>query len=137
VTFTAKLHDAPASKVAPAKLRLVALAVAVIVPPPQVPVRPLGVDTASPLGKVSVNPIPLSARLLLGLERLKVRVVLPFNATPAAPNAFAMVGGSFVGGGGVVLELPPPQPTFARKLRVMQNKKDAERESAPSLLAIF
>src|ERR1700722_13437232 len=75
VTFNAKLHDAPALSPAPARLTLVAPAVAVIVPPPQVPVRPLGVETRSPLGRVSVNPIPLREMLLLGFDKVKVRVV--------------------------------------------------------------
>src|SRR5258708_37822167 len=128
VTFTAKLHELPALSAAPAKLTLFVPAIAVIVPFPQLPVRPLGVDTTSPLGRVSVNPIPLSARLLLGLDRLKVRVVVPPRFTPAPPNTFAMVGGNLVGGGGVVLELPPPQPALQREPSI-RHRREVRRGS--------
>ena len=98
-TFTVKVHEVAVASVAPDRLTLAEPLAAVIVPPPHVPVKPLGDDTVSPDGKASVKPIPLSNMLLLGLESVKVKVVLPFNATLAAPNAFPMVGGSFWGGG--------------------------------------
>jgi hypothetical protein len=122
-TFTVKVHDAPAASAAPDKLTPVEPLAAVIVPPPHVPVKPLGDDTVSPDGMVSVKPIPLSDKLLLGFEIVNVRVVLPFNATLAPPNAFPMVGGSFVGGG----EPPddPPQPEFQSRLTTVKIKSDA------------
>jgi hypothetical protein len=114
-TFTVKVHEVAAASVAPDRLTLAEPLAAEIVPPPHVPVRPLGDDTVSPDGKTSVKPIPLSDRLLLGFESVKVKVVLPFNGTLAAPNAFAMVGGSFVGGGTLLDD--PPQPAFHRRPR--------------------
>jgi hypothetical protein len=56
--------------------------------------------------------------LLVGLESVKVKVVLPFNATLAAPNAFPMVGGSFWGGGELLDD--PPQPTIQKRLTTMK-----------------
>jgi hypothetical protein len=61
VTFTEKAHDAPAARVAPDRLMLFDPGMAVIVPPPHEPIRPLGVDTISPDGKVSVNASPVNA----------------------------------------------------------------------------
>src|SRR5580658_2298174 len=94
-TFTANVQEVAAAKLAPDRLTLFEPAAAVIVPPPQLPVNPFGVDTVSPVGRVSVKPIPLREVAVLGFDRLKVSVVLPFNATLAAPNALAIVGGSF------------------------------------------
>src|ERR1700685_4664485 len=99
-TFIAKVQEAPAARLAPERLMLFEPAAAVMVPPPQPPVSPFGVDTVSPAGRVSVEPIPLNEVAALGFDRLKVSVVLPFNATLAVPNAFEMVGGNFAGGGG-------------------------------------
>jgi len=117
-TFTVKVHEAPAASVAPDRLTLAEPLAAVIVPPPHVPVKPLGDDTMSPDGKASVKPIPLSERLLLGFESVNVRVVLPFNAMLAVPNAFPIVGGSFWGGGTLLDD--PPQPAFHRRLTTMR-----------------
>jgi hypothetical protein len=39
--------------------------VAVIVPPPQLPVKPLGVETTKPAGNVSLKPIPPSVVVVL------------------------------------------------------------------------
>ena len=108
-TFTEKLHEALSASVAPERLTLADPAVAVIVPPPQLPVRPLGVDTVRPAGIASAKPTPLSDALVLGFDSVKVKVVVPFNGMLAAPNAFAMVGGEVWGGGGAPDE-PPPQP---------------------------
>src|ERR1700722_3750051 len=128
IRFTANVHEAVAARDAPERMTLVDPAAAVIVPPPQLPVKPFGVLTTCPTGRVSVKPIPLKDRLALGLDRLKVRVVLPFNATLPAPNSFRMTGGSFAGGGGKLLDEPPPQPTFQRRLAVITHKSDAESE---------
>src|SRR5580704_7436688 len=114
-TFTAKVHEVAAARLAPDRLTLFEPAAAVMVPPPQLPVSPFGVDTVSPAGRVSVKPIPLREMAVLGFDKLKVSVVLPFNATLAAPNAFEMVGGNLVGGG-ELLDDPLPQPRFQRRL---------------------
>jgi hypothetical protein len=65
VTLTEKVHDALAASVAPVRLITLVPAVAVIVPPPQVPVRPLGVEITSPAGSVSLNPTPVSVVVVL------------------------------------------------------------------------
>jgi hypothetical protein len=77
VTLTENVQDAPEARVAPARLMLFEPATAVIVPPPQEPVRPFGVETTSPLGKGSVK-LTFNRVIVLeaGLEILKVKVVL-------------------------------------------------------------
>src|SRR5437899_1730407 len=69
-TFTLKVHDALAANVAPARLTLPEPAVAVMVPPPQLPVRPFGVATTRPAGRLSVNATPVSATVVFGLVML-------------------------------------------------------------------
>src|SRR5882757_9146390 len=64
-TFTANVHDALAASDAPDKLITFAACVAVIVPPPQLPVSPFGVETTSPAGRVSLKPTPVSAVVAL------------------------------------------------------------------------
>ena len=58
VTSTENLHALLAAIVAPASLMEPEPAVAVIVPPPQLPARLFGVETIKPTGSESVNPIP-------------------------------------------------------------------------------
>lgn len=65
VTFTEKVHDALAASVAPVRLITFVFCVAVIVPPPQLPVRPLGVETTRPAGNVSLKPTPVSVVVVL------------------------------------------------------------------------
>src|SRR5580658_1565829 len=129
VTFTANEHEAVAAREAPERMTLLDPAAAVMVPPPQLPVKPFGVPTTCPAGRVSVKPIPLRDRLVLGLDRLNVRVVLPFNATLPAPKALPIMGGSVAGGGGGLLDEPPPQPTFQRRLAVTTHNSDAACEA--------
>jgi len=92
VTFTLKVQEPRIGNAAPARLTPPEPAVAVIVPPPQEPVRPLGEATTRPAGNVSVNATAFNARLL-GLLMLKVSVVEPFSGMVAAPKAFEKVGG--------------------------------------------
>ena len=75
VTFTEKVQEALAASAAPDRLTEVAPAVAVMVPPPQEPVSPLGVDTTRPDGSGSVKPTELSDALTLGLVTVKLRLV--------------------------------------------------------------
>ena len=58
VTFTANVHEPLAARVAPVRPIAPVPGVAVIVPAPQVPARPLGVETVRPGGSASVNPTP-------------------------------------------------------------------------------
>jgi hypothetical protein len=126
--FTAKVHETAAAKLAPERLTLFEPAAAIIVPPPQLPVNPLGVDTVSPDGKVSVKPMPLREVAELGLDKLKVSVVVPFNATLGAPKVFAMVGGNTVGGGVLVLDEPPPQAVFQSKPKAIPRNNGTHRD---------
>jgi hypothetical protein len=93
VTFTVNVHAPFAGSVAPDRLIKLDPAAAVIVPAPQVPVSPLGVDITSPAGRVSVNAIPLRLCPVFGFVIVKLRLVLPFNGMLAAPNALLIVGG--------------------------------------------
>ena len=74
VTFTENVQEAPAASVAPDRLMLFDPAVAVIVPPHE-PVKPLGVDTISPDGSISVNASPVSGAAF-GFVRVKLSAVL-------------------------------------------------------------
>lgn len=93
VTFTANVHDPPPGRLAPDKLITFVPAVAVMVPAPQLPVRPLGVETTRPAGSVSVKPMPVNVFELLGLLIIKLSEVVPFNGMLAAPKTLAKVGG--------------------------------------------
>jgi hypothetical protein len=128
-TFTVKLQEALAVSVAPERLTLPDPAVAVIVPPPQLPVRPFGVETTRPEGIVSVKPIPVSDVPELGFDKLKVRDALPFIATLADPKAFAMVGGNVLGGGGPLPAEPPPHAQTYNKLKIAAGRHQTGRIS--------
>src|SRR5262249_20413016 len=91
--FTLNVHEALAASVAPARLTVPLPAVAVIVPPPHVPVSPLGVATTNPAGKVSVNATPFNAVALFGLVMVNDNVVLPFTAIDVGLNDLAIDGG--------------------------------------------
>src|SRR5581483_7839768 len=67
---------------------------AVIVPPPQLPDRPFGVETTRPAGRLSVKPIPVSVVAELLFLMVKVREdELPVDI-PARPNDLLIVGGA-------------------------------------------
>lgn len=136
-TFTTKEQETLAAKLAPARLTVFEPAAAVIVPPPQLPVRPLGDDTASPEGKASVKPIPLNEIVALGFDRLKVSVVVLFKDTLAAPNTFAIDGGKTVGGGLPEPDEPPPHAVFQSKLRATQRTSENGRRSPQNAEAVF
>ena len=78
VTFTEKVQLALAAKVAPDRLITFVFCVALIVPPPQEPVRPLGVEITRPAGNVSLKPIPLCDVVLL-FWMVKLSDVEPFS----------------------------------------------------------
>jgi hypothetical protein len=95
VTFTEKVQEAPAARVAPDRLTLFEPTTAVIVPPPHEPFRPLGDDTISPDGKVSLNASPVSVVAVFGFVSVKLRPVLPKNnSTCESAKAFVRVGGA-------------------------------------------
>jgi hypothetical protein len=85
VTFTEKLQDAEAARVAPESAMLPLEAV--MVPPPQEPVSPFGLATARPAGRVSVRLTPVILELPLLLLTVKVRLVEPFSGIVSAPKA--------------------------------------------------
>jgi len=92
-TSTENVHELLAASVAPAKLMDEEPAVAVIAPAPQVPVNPFGVATIKPVGNVSVKATPVSTVLVFGLLIVKLKVVVPFNGTVAAPKDLVIDGG--------------------------------------------
>ena len=75
VTFTAKVQDALSPRVAPDRLMFFDPVTAVMVPPPQLPARPFGVDTTRPEGKLSVNPTAVRATVGFGLAMVKLKAV--------------------------------------------------------------
>src|SRR5207244_2234744 len=97
VTFTLKAHDALAASVAPVNLMLPNPAVAVIVPPPQLPVSPFGVETTRPVGSESVKPTPVNVVEPLRLLIVKLSEVDPFRGMLGTPKDFMIVGGPTVG----------------------------------------
>src|SRR6266849_2505829 len=109
VTFTEKVQEELVAKVAPDRVTLPEPAVAVMVPPPQLPVRPFGVATTRPAGSVSVNAIPVSEMVLIaGFVMVKLKLVEPFNGIVAAPKDLVMVGGlATVTLADAVLPVPP------------------------------
>src|SRR5580692_10484886 len=60
----------------------------------QLLVRPLGVLTIRPVGRVSLNSMPVRVVPALGLVRVKVRLVEPLRAIMGAPNALVSDGGA-------------------------------------------
>jgi|SRR5580658_8583 hypothetical protein len=116
-TLTEKLHDVPPASVAPDNATVAAPALAEIVPPPHVPLKPFGVATTSPAGSESLKATELRELLALGFAKVNVSEVAAFRAMFAAPKAFAIVGGTMFGGGGVPPEEPPPQPVAKQSPR--------------------
>src|SRR5579872_2915659 len=113
VTFTEKVHELLAARLPLARLMLLPPAAAVMIPLPQEPVRPFGVETINPAGKVSLKAMPSTAMVVFGLVMVKLREVDPFNAILAAPNAAASVGeATTVIDAGTLMPVPPSvEPT--------------------------
>ena len=131
-TFTAKLQEPFAARVAPVRLTLADPAVAAIVPSAQFPVRPLGVATINPPGKASLKPTPLSDLPELGFDMVKVKVVEPFIGMLEAPNAFAIVGGRTCGAG--ALYDPPPHPAARTTAKAARAQFDTKPRFLGTLL---
>ncbi len=93
VTLTENVQELLAAIVPPLRLITFVPAVAVIVPLPHVPVRPLGVEITRPAGSVSLKPTPVSAVVVLLFWMVKVKLVEPFSGMLAAPNALMITGG--------------------------------------------
>src|SRR4051794_1486389 len=88
------VQDAPALSVAPATLTLFDPGIAEIVPPPHVPLCPLGVATTRPIGNVSLKPTPLNEVSALGFDTLKVSGTGTLSDTLAEPKLFVRFGGT-------------------------------------------
>ena len=109
VTFTLNVQEEFAASVPPLRLTTPVPCVAVIVPPPQDPVSPFGVETTKPEGRVSLNPMPVNPLPVLGFCIVKLRPVDPPTGMLAAPNPLLIVGGaSTVIEAVAVLPVPPP-----------------------------
>jgi hypothetical protein len=93
VTFTLKVHCVLVARLAPLRAMEPAPETAVIVPPPQEPVSPLGLATVRPAGRVSVNPTPPKVMLPGGLAIVNVSEVDPPTGMVAAPKPLVMLGG--------------------------------------------
>jgi len=94
VTFSDSAHDPLTAKVAPDKLTEVLPGTAVSVPP-HVLVTPLGVDTTSPAGRVSVKATLVSGIVFkAGLTNANDSDVEPFIGMLAAPNVLVIAGGA-------------------------------------------
>ncbi len=108
VTLTLNVHDELALRSAAVRLTLLDPASAVMAPPPQPPLCPLGDDITSPDGSVSVNPTPVSKPEKFGFVIVKVRVVLPSRVIEDAPKVAVMVGGATTVSVAVLLLPPAP-----------------------------
>lgn len=78
VTLTEKVQEPPSAKVAVVgvpRLMVEVPAVAVIVPVPQLPLKPLGVDITNPAGRLSVKLIPFNTVAEFGLVIVKLNEV--------------------------------------------------------------
>jgi hypothetical protein len=94
VTLTAIVQEPLAAIEPPAREIEPEPAVAVTVPP-HAPVKPFGVATTSPAGKVSVKATPVNVTVFAaGLVMEKVSEVEPLIGMVEAPNALLMVGGA-------------------------------------------
>src|SRR5690349_21655093 len=85
-TLTTMVQEPPAAIAPPVNLTWLDPAVAVTLPW-QTPLRPLGVATTSPAGKLSVNATPVSARLAFGLLIENVKLVELLTMMVDAPKA--------------------------------------------------
>ncbi len=95
VTFTENVQLAPAPSVAPVRDTFEPAAVAAIEPPPHDPVRPLGVATTSPEGKLSVKLTLVSdVGDVFGLLMVKDRLVLCPIVIDVVPNVLVNCGES-------------------------------------------
>src|SRR5215470_5869661 len=92
-TSTLKVQLPPAATMPPLKFRLVSPVAGMNVPP-QVSVVFGGAATIMPLGKVSVNPTPVSATVALGLVMVKLIVTTPLSGATVLENDLVIVGGA-------------------------------------------
>jgi hypothetical protein len=94
VTLTEKLQEELEARVAALREIVFVPGVAVMVPPPQEPVRTLGVERSKPAGNVSVKAMLVRVVEGLGFEAVKLSEVAPLSGMLAVPKEFASVGGA-------------------------------------------
>lgn len=92
VTLREKVQEALPAKVAPDRLTVPEPAVAVIVPPPQLPDRPLGLATVKPEGRLSVKFTPVREVDVLGFVIVNESEVVPLVRMELAPKALLIDG---------------------------------------------
>src|SRR5438105_1776085 len=83
-TFALNVQVAPGSSVAPVRPMLPPPANAVIVPPPQDPLSPLGVATARPAGRGSAKEMPVKVTMAFGFKIVKIALTGWFTGTATA-----------------------------------------------------
>lgn len=93
-TFTEKVQELAALSATPDRLTTLVACVAVIVPPPQEPLKPLGVEMIRPAGKVSLKPTPVSPTVVFTLLMVKLSEVEPLSGMLDAANELLIVGGA-------------------------------------------
>src|SRR5262249_7285879 len=94
VTLIENVQELLAARLAPERLTPLVPCVAVIVPPPHEPDRPLGVGMIRPAGNVSLKATPLNATVVLVFWMLNCKLVDPLSGIEAAPNALMLTGGA-------------------------------------------
>src|SRR5262249_59241906 len=107
VTFTLTVQVPLGAIEPPLKLSVVSPAAGVNVPPQEV-LAPGVAATCNPVGRLSVNPTPLSIVVLFGLVRVKVSVVVPFSGMVEAPNPLLIEGGPITVSVAAVVVAPGP-----------------------------
>jgi len=108
VTFTTSVQLLLTAMLPPVSEMLPVPCTAVGVPP-QLLVKPLGVATTSPAGKVSVNATPASATVLAaGFVMVNVNAETPFTVIDVGLNAFVIEGGATTARAAVLLVVPVP-----------------------------
>src|SRR5262249_20257759 len=110
VTLIENVQLVLAARGAPARLTLPLPAVAVMVPPPHDPVKPLGVATTSPAGNGSLNATPVSAVEALELVIVKVSADVPLREINVGAKLLAIAGGINAPTVSVALALLPVPP---------------------------
>src|SRR5215469_3935314 len=108
VTFTTTVQLLFTAMLPPVRLMLVPPAVAEAVPP-QLLVKPFGVATTNPVGRVSLNATPLCATVFAtGLVMVNVSVLVPFSEIDLGLKALAIEGGPTTVSVSVALFPVPP-----------------------------
>lgn len=91
-TFTETVQEPPGARLAPDR-DTDEDAVAPETVPLHVELKPLGVATTSPAGRLSVKATPFKVKFVLELLKVKIRLVVPFSGTEVAPKLLLMCGG--------------------------------------------